>query len=834
MLSIYALTTVLILTLAPFFNKLIVNVHTDAVSKYGAHEFLVYDLSGEDIQEIVADAEIQSSGTIQNYGQWQVADSTLLFTLGKFDEGALALSHVDVLEGRLPSAENEIALERNTLYRLPEGTGVGSAITVTQNESSHTYTVVGLLSSYVGIWSSLEVPTPGVNDLPHMLVYAQPEGANSNNIFLYTTNTENFYTPPSSIRQREVAFQQNANLSLVYLTQVRPLRIFHDVFYVTILIGCAIGLYAITFLYIDRYQKSYSTMQTLGATNGFMARTYLLQQLCLLLAGIATGFVLSVVVLLAAGLATLATMFGAFGQVGFIRLLICIAIMFAVVIYSFYKRMYTKPVKPKKPVYLPIFPRRRKRGPAQLKIGRFMSFSLAMYNFKKNFKKIVPVILLIVLLFSVISFTQVYFSNMLEGYTLYEDMPLDFRIGTTSEAMHEFNLFDLEITSDNYLPTKDVLSVYDLPGVSYVETRYATGQGRLLVPSTKEYFWTRLQMQGSNYETEIENLPSKEDYIIIEESLFYKFVVLTDSTKQAIQAAYPNIDFDGLKEDEMIAFLPEIPYGKEYVIKNKTTLHKGDLVRFGRIATDSPIEEAIRDLSLIRYEEFPFTVKEIVPEQLNLQNAKIDIENNQIIFVLSEEAVLHSPYFKGVKSVDIYLDETISEEDYAAIDDYLHKLSATTNNIEVYSYREEQAQNAKFKQGIRLSMYFIVIILGVFTIISLFSILYMALLQRKRSYATFRALGMEKGYIYRSLLMEVFAYLSISMLLSLLLYLALIQPIFKELLSLILDTQDFLVMLGTYGVALIIASITGVIITNILTRSLYKGESIISAIRVDE
>lgn len=823
LLSVIMLTIALVLSLHPLFGRLIHNVIDEAESKYGAHEGVMYDLTAEDIAQIRMEERIQKLGLIENYGHWQVLGSNVEMTLGHFDADALALGRIRILEGAMPQTENEIIIEKNALYRLPKETDVGSEISFTKDGEIKKYTIVGITSNFVGMWSSPEETIYGENDYPQILTVAQDEKKHT--MMLYTTEERNFYWLLTSLQELDKAYIPNTNLSLSYMDYVQPLEVFENLFFNIVLLGCGIALYAIVFLYLDRFTETYKILNDLGASRWFLIRTYIGQQGVLLFTGVGLGIVVAALLGQIVGLFDKELLFHVSLKERWGELVFAVVIMIGVFAYGYYKKVFA--------LENTSLSKRKDGRQKKLELGRSFSFSLAKFNIRGNYKKIIPVIVLVMLLFSVLSFTQVYFSNMIEGYNLYDGMPLDFRIGTAGDAMMPIGKFSFELTKDNYLPKEEYIKLYEFEGIRYVEPRYATGQGRIVIDSEEDPYWTRMQSlekEGTYTEADVSGIP--EEIVAVDEAFYYQFFVLTEENEEAFTAAYPELDGDRLEKDEVILFLPEVPMGKIKGKKNEA-LKEGGKMQLTRLEADALFWDALADASSIEYVAYDFNIAKIVDEAMHISNTKINIKKNRMTIVLTEETLLTSPYFLGLKNIDIYLEEDITEEQYTKIDEHIRTLSSTTSNVEIFSASEEAAQNAQFRRVIRLAMAMIVGVLSIFTVISLFSTLYIALLQRKRSLAILRAVGMRRRKLYGSLLIENLFYLLISITLSFILYFAAIQSLFAYILMIVLWKKDFYVMLQTLGVTSLVSIVICLAITSTLMALLYK-ESVSSAMRFEE
>lgn len=130
----------------------------------------------------VSDETVRNSGFFSRVGKVFVTaqiDKTGQY-VGYYDEDAQALMPRKVLEGRLPQAPGEIALEENAFTQLRLETPVGGSVTWTMQPleglpEERTYTLVGILSSqsaYMESYGSMYMSS-GTAEWPNALVYSE-------------------------------------------------------------------------------------------------------------------------------------------------------------------------------------------------------------------------------------------------------------------------------------------------------------------------------------------------------------------------------------------------------------------------------------------------------------------------------------------------------------------------------------------------------------------------------------------------------------------------------------------------------------------------------------
>lgn len=127
-------------------------------SSYGAWRYAAVgstDKENPDIGKLRAREDVTSLGILKLYGK--TGDGA---RLGTADEAALDLGRIQVLEGHLPTAENEIAIESGTLSLLGYSYDLGQSILLSgtdisgENTFEKEFVLSGVLRNFSDLWSS--------------------------------------------------------------------------------------------------------------------------------------------------------------------------------------------------------------------------------------------------------------------------------------------------------------------------------------------------------------------------------------------------------------------------------------------------------------------------------------------------------------------------------------------------------------------------------------------------------------------------------------------------------------------------------------------------------
>jgi ABC-type antimicrobial peptide transport system permease subunit len=158
----------------------------DSQTVYGEYQLLMRRLNDTERSRVMHHAMVDRVGSIQTVGVQTLPEGAFQqpASAGYWDETALSLGRIQVLDGRLPEKPGEVALEEATCYRLNLPVQTGSTLSLSLQApdgqggyDAHKFglhaTVVGIVSSYNTAWDALDGTYPGVSDLPGILLCQQ-------------------------------------------------------------------------------------------------------------------------------------------------------------------------------------------------------------------------------------------------------------------------------------------------------------------------------------------------------------------------------------------------------------------------------------------------------------------------------------------------------------------------------------------------------------------------------------------------------------------------------------------------------------------------------------
>ena len=182
-MTVSVMLMALCLTLAQSIQR---TMQENSQTVYGEYQLLLRRLNDTERTRVMHHAMVDRVGSVQTVGVQTLSEGAFQqpASAGYWDETALSLGHIRVLSGRLPEKPGEVALEEATCYRLNLPVQTGSTLSLSLQApdgqggyDAHKFglhaTVVGIVSSYNTAWDTLDGDSPGVSDLPGILLCRQ-------------------------------------------------------------------------------------------------------------------------------------------------------------------------------------------------------------------------------------------------------------------------------------------------------------------------------------------------------------------------------------------------------------------------------------------------------------------------------------------------------------------------------------------------------------------------------------------------------------------------------------------------------------------------------------
>ncbi len=216
--------------------------------------------------------------------------------VGYMSPDFLKQSYIDIELGRMPSADNEVAIDWNTLLKLGYTNELGQTVTLNyydkndihndDNQRQEEFILVGILESYTDVWKK------GKN-LPGVLVTKERYDvfdSNAQNMFIHRLS-KNIKTDDYRLLYEQIKEQSGSScIYNDYLYDYKPWEN-DEVYNYMYIIVMVIGILAITYqliIYKNSRKKSYDVLRKMGADKTqIVTITFMENVLMLMGAGIA-------------------------------------------------------------------------------------------------------------------------------------------------------------------------------------------------------------------------------------------------------------------------------------------------------------------------------------------------------------------------------------------------------------------------------------------------------------------------------------------------------------------------------------------------------------------
>ena len=300
MVALLSLAAFLILSIAPIFTAILDTTFDGFVEKSGRFQATFFDLSEAQVAELRATPIVREVGLMENYGNFSLAGTDAYVTAGHMDETAVSLGGLRLLQGRLPEAAGEAAVEEHLLYLLPEGSGVGSRFSLETPDGVREFRICGVLRNYTGFCSSPDVPLPGENDYLNILLSkgdtlgSEPKTAAL--LYLYTLNR--MESPDGAILRLsndigdidvDLMTFNDETYGVYFPMMIYPVYTYRGLFTILVLTGTAVLLCIALTAHFRTFAPVARTMEQLGASRARRLGLLLLWAGILGLAGVLLG-----------------------------------------------------------------------------------------------------------------------------------------------------------------------------------------------------------------------------------------------------------------------------------------------------------------------------------------------------------------------------------------------------------------------------------------------------------------------------------------------------------------------------------------------------------------
>ena len=130
---------------------------------YGDFHGIIMDMSEEERITVETSSFVSEYAYIYSYGVYELPKTKIEISLGTYDEKAWEMSHIQLVEGRMPQSADEIVLEER--WKTDMGWKTGDTVTINTGEAEEKFTICGWINNYRILWSRSQ-PGEVKKDLP--------------------------------------------------------------------------------------------------------------------------------------------------------------------------------------------------------------------------------------------------------------------------------------------------------------------------------------------------------------------------------------------------------------------------------------------------------------------------------------------------------------------------------------------------------------------------------------------------------------------------------------------------------------------------------------------
>lgn len=292
-----AVALIMTLTCTFFFTQRKMSMQADTMP-----QAFLYDIPAEDYETLKNDSRVKKIVSLYSFQPVKYAGDISLQTAFSSDPAAFAGT---VLTGELPRRENEIVLTSGSLAYLPDGTAIGTPLSLNLGKGERKYVVSGILEAaserakVISVYCSEEylLETASKEELRYTL-------------YLYFNNCENWsqndfmeQLEQLSLKYQIPLTQTSVNYRYLVLSNqaISPKEAFQFLLIVLVVFfAAAVVIYNIFYISISRKIQEYGQLRTIGMTPRQVRRmiSSVGRKVAFpnILAGIVTGSIVSYVI----------------------------------------------------------------------------------------------------------------------------------------------------------------------------------------------------------------------------------------------------------------------------------------------------------------------------------------------------------------------------------------------------------------------------------------------------------------------------------------------------------------------------------------------------------
>ncbi|PLR76262.1 hypothetical protein CU633_16325 [Bacillus sp. V3-13] len=723
----------------------------ESYQKYGEHSGVLLEVDKAKDQLKTGSAlvgEFAITASLPLEGNNQIA------TVGWMDETALKLGHLDLIKGRLPAKNNELAIEAYYLSKIDKEWEIGEKRTLTILDKPMEYTLVGIIHDYSAQWSAPIGVKKGINDFPNIFVRQQNNQTSNNYLVKLSGNIEK-----AEEKMNDLVYENNyrgfINDRLFYigLIDYDTISVVSTIFQIIIFALSFICINSLfSYFYIDQ-QKKVGIYKAIGFTNVALLKMAFIQCFLTFICGI----ILSLPMIIGSHFLIIEFTYDQ-GLLNYSDMLpffiICMVWLLALFILVY--------IEACRPIL-------RNRGNSVIGLVRGFKFSQPQYDKLISNSRSFYVKQLLIQLFkspagmlrSILSLClailTIFFSNFLEKESVgIWDAQNDYHlVSQKAYAYKTINNFNVLKEKELAFSPKEVAGLAAAPGVKYIEkVPFMDDVHPVLNPEQLTPFFNSWIEEFQPIETEKRPLSFEKAKPGAKPLPNVKYVLVNKEEYDSIVNSYfkDRADYNNF-ENKVLMFIPNEINDKQFneLVNDNLTFIK--------------LSQSVKSLTV---KEWQFEIDNIITEPYRRYiDDSLTLENNgEITILLDERTAIKNNMLTGYKDIIVYLDESISNQDLEKVDLLTKELVAPIPGSLYQNISEFKKDDTKISSlvGVLGKLTFLISIL--FSSISIFLIIFGKFLIQKWQWGVYLSLGMSKKKVLYFLNYEGIVYFSVALLIS--------------------------------------------------------------------
>ncbi len=783
--------------------------YEQASSLYGEHQGTIF--FQEDLSEF---NEIQTDTLIGNVGLVETtAIDDLDVTIGWFDETALDISNLNLIEGQFPKESGEIAIEESYLTAFAPDWQLGEKRAITIDDRPHDYTLVGRVEDYSARWTVPMNVKRGIDDFPNFFIHhTEVQKSEKQEIVQHLIKFDQ--ANPKKTEQfadllTAVNYEGYLNSNLIYngLIDYDNITMFSIMFSLVLFIILIIILYQLFSYYFIDYRKKLAIMRANGATKGDLQFILLGQLVFIHLLGfiisVPAVYVVTSIIVRASYFETISEDFNPINGI-----ILCIFFYAIVFIFNCISIIYISS-RENSTIIASIKGNRFNTTP-HLKIfsNKPFIYTIIIKSYRLHLKRAIFIVLSIISIIF-ICFTTLVMSKEAEGVWIGED-----------------DFYYLSADTGTSFIIKNKLPIFDQPFLFNTKASNIIEQSELVHFVDRDILSANITPLIKN-EEQTASIQTWNEY----HSMYYDVEEKHHSEVAPLIDGYSpllNANIVTVNEEEYAHLYNYFFHEKEDYIKFRENseaimFFPGMSKKEGQQLEDLPIRFGkLAETETNRFEitSWDYKIKKVYTSEYTLPIAdNVSHYREGVTFVIAEETAIQKGLIDGYTELFIYPRKGINELERLTLERQIQNLSFNIPGSMYQPMLEWLEEDRKIHNYLDLLISLLIPIILLVSSLVIFINLYSNFKLRKFEWGVYRAQGMSQNLMRLAIVSEIFITFLISALISTIPCLIFLS-IFPTTYSFNVYVYQFLLSVSTVVLTLVLTSL--LLLYNIMRLSIQQ------------